>query len=232
MSGRAGRGLGFGGAVGLGVAVSLLIAVIAVGHAVWHQLTGAVSLVITFGLVAVCVMLGGIALGALGLLVYGGQLGRLKLAERRIGLEVLARGETVRAELLDGLDGLADALDGRPVPAAIEPPRTDVSAYPRIDAQPHVVTSRAVPAAERDRLAAELADAHAESITCPLPYAPGGEVPCVAAGRCMRPDECSGQRAALLGDPRPRCPYASCHHNAPDALPAWRRPRGEAGRNG
>jgi hypothetical protein len=25
---------------------------------------------------------------------------------------------------------------------------------------------------------------------CPLPYAPGGEVPCVAAGRCMRPAAC------------------------------------------
>jgi hypothetical protein len=30
----------------------------------------------------------------------------------------------------------------RPAPAAIEPPRIRVSAYPRIDAQPHVVTGR------------------------------------------------------------------------------------------
>ena len=121
MSGR----LGFGGAVGLGAAVALLIAVIAVGRGVIRQLTGAVSLVITFAEVAVCVFLGGIVLAVLGLLVYGGQLGRLKLAERRIGLEVLARGQTVRAEVLDGRQVPA-ALDGRQVPAAISravPPR-------------------------------------------------------------------------------------------------------------
>ena len=95
-------GLGCGGAVGLGAAVALIIAVIAIGHALFRQLTGAVSLVITFAEVAVCVILGGIALGALGLLAYGGQLGRLKLAERRIGLEVLARGQAVHAEVLRG----------------------------------------------------------------------------------------------------------------------------------
>jgi hypothetical protein len=55
-------------------------------------------------------------------------------------------------------------LDGRQVPAALDPPRSRVSAYPRFDAQPHVVT--------------------------------GGDS---------------------------SCPYASCYHNAPDALPAWRR---------
>lgn len=33
-------------------------------------------------------------------------------------------------------------LDGRQERAAIEPPRTGVSTYARIDAQPHVVTSR------------------------------------------------------------------------------------------
>jgi hypothetical protein len=116
--------LGFGGAVGLGVAAALLIAVIAIGHAVWRQLTGAVSLTITFGLVATCVIFGGVALAVLGLLVYGGQVGRLKLAERRIGLEALASGQqTVRAELPDSIDGPAAALDGRQAPAAIEPPR-------------------------------------------------------------------------------------------------------------
>jgi hypothetical protein len=61
------------------------------------------------------------------------------------------------------------ALDGRQVPAALDPPRSRVSAYPRFDAQPHVVT--------------------------------GGDS---------------------------SCPYASCYHNAPDALPAWRRSHEEA----
>ncbi len=36
-----------------------------------------------------------------------------------------------------------DRLDGRQAPAEIEAPRARVSAYPRIDVQPHVVTSRA-----------------------------------------------------------------------------------------
>jgi hypothetical protein len=30
----------------------------------------------------------------------------------------------------------------------------------------------------------------------------------------------------------PHCPDPSCHHNAPEALPAWRRSPGEAGRDG
>ena len=115
--------LGFGGAVGLGVAVALLIAVIAVGRGVIRQLTGAASLVITFAEIAVCVMLGGVAIAMLGLLVYGGQLGRLKLAERRIGLEELARGQIVRAEVLQGGDSVAPAIDDREAPTAIEPPR-------------------------------------------------------------------------------------------------------------
>jgi hypothetical protein len=109
-------GLGCGGAVGLGGGAALLVAVIAIGHAVWHQLTGAVSLVITFALVAVCVILGAVALGVLGLLAYRGQLARLHLAERRITLEQLARGQAVRAEVLEG-DG---ASLPRPARAAIQ----------------------------------------------------------------------------------------------------------------
>jgi hypothetical protein len=102
MSRHSRGGLGFGAACGLGVALSLLIAVIAIGHAVWHQLTGAVSLTITFALVAVCVILGAVALAVLGALVYGGQHARLHLAERRAQLEQLASGQTVRAEVLEG----------------------------------------------------------------------------------------------------------------------------------
>lgn len=96
------RGLGFGGAVGLGVAVSLLIAVIAIGRAVARQLTEAVSVVIVFAEIALCAVLACIALGVLGLLAYRGQLARLHLAERRISLEQLARGQAVRAEVIEG----------------------------------------------------------------------------------------------------------------------------------
>ena len=120
--------IGFGAAVGLGVAVALLITVIAVGRGVIRQLTGAASLVITFGEVALCVMLGGAAIAMLGLLAYGGQLGRIKLAERRIGLEVLGREQIVRAEVLG--DREASALGDREVPAAIEPPRVYLNVSP------------------------------------------------------------------------------------------------------
>ena len=121
-------GLGFGGAVGLGVAVALLIAVIAVGRVLVGQLEGAMRVVIVFAEIAVCVVLGGVVLAMLGLLLYGGQLGRIKLAERRIGLEVLAREQVGRAEVLDG--GQAPAIDDREVPAAIEPPRVYLNVSP------------------------------------------------------------------------------------------------------
>jgi hypothetical protein len=101
VRGRRG-GLGFGGAVGLGVALSLLIAVIAIGRAVARQLTEAVSVVIVFAEIAVCAILAAVALGVLGLLAYRGQLARLHLAERRITLEQLANGQAVRAEVLEG----------------------------------------------------------------------------------------------------------------------------------
>ncbi|MGH3218962.1 MAG: hypothetical protein ACRDPY_09690 [Streptosporangiaceae bacterium] len=121
-------GLGFGAAVGLGVAAALLITVIAVGRALVGQLEGAMRIVIVFAEITVCVILGGVVLAALGLLVYGGQLGRLKLAERRIGLEVLAREQIVRAEVLDG--GQAPAIDDREAPTAIEPPRVYLNVPP------------------------------------------------------------------------------------------------------
>lgn len=102
MSRHSGRGLGFGGAVGLGVAVSLLIAVIAIGRAVARQLAEAVSVVIVFAEIAVCAILAAVALGVLGLLAYRGQLARLHVAERRVQVEQLARGQAIRAEVLEG----------------------------------------------------------------------------------------------------------------------------------
>jgi hypothetical protein len=146
------RGLGFGGAVGLGVAVALIIAVIAIGRALAAQLEGAARTIIIFGEVTICAVLGAVALAALGLLAYGGMLGRIKIAERRLGLEQLARQVSagqlepgapwaVHAEVLDG--GQAPALDGRPAPAAIESSHACVSAHSQVYAQPHVVTSQA-----------------------------------------------------------------------------------------
>jgi hypothetical protein len=76
--------------------------VIAIGRAVVRQLTEAVSVVIVFAEIAVCALLAAVALGVLGLLAYRGQLARLHLAERRISLEQLARGQAVRAEVLEG----------------------------------------------------------------------------------------------------------------------------------
>ena len=133
MNGRGHRrgGLGFGGAVGLGIAATLLIAVIAVGRAVFRQLTGAVSVVIVFAEITLCLLLAAGAVAVVGLLLYRGQLAKLHLDERRADVAQLERGPSWRAEV----------LDGRPVPEAIEAPRARVSAYPRIDAQPHVVTS-------------------------------------------------------------------------------------------
>jgi hypothetical protein len=142
-----GRGLGFGGAVGLGVAVALLIIVIAAGHALAGQLEGAARTVLVFAEIAVCVILGGVALAALAALVYGVLLAWLHLAERRVHLEQLGEGRQVEpggagwAVRAEAIEGGAPELPGKVVPAL---PRADVSAYPRIDVQPHVVTSRAV----------------------------------------------------------------------------------------
>jgi hypothetical protein len=91
MSGRGHRGgLGFGGAVGLGIAAALLISVTTIGHAIFGQLKGAALLVLVFAEVAVCVILGAVALAVLGLLAYRGQLARYHLAERRVQIEQLA----------------------------------------------------------------------------------------------------------------------------------------------
>jgi hypothetical protein len=114
MSGRGHRGgLGFGGAVGLGVAAALLIGVIAIGHAIFGQLKGAALVVLVFAEVAACVILGAVALGVLGLVAYRGQLARYHLAEQRLGLEQLARQlGTVRAEVISGGEGHTEALEG------------------------------------------------------------------------------------------------------------------------
>jgi hypothetical protein len=103
MSGRGHHsGIGFGGAVGLGIAAALLITVIAIGHALGHQLTAAMGVVIVFAEVALCTLLAAAALAVVGLLAYRGQLARHDLAERRLGLEQLARKVyAVRAEVLE-----------------------------------------------------------------------------------------------------------------------------------
>jgi hypothetical protein len=84
---RRGYLLGFGGMVGLGVAVALIITVIAIGRDLGGQLTGAMSVVITFVEVAVCTALGVGAVFVVGLVVYRGQLARLHLAERQVQIE-------------------------------------------------------------------------------------------------------------------------------------------------
>jgi hypothetical protein len=106
VSGRGHNSLGFGGTFGRGlgggVAIVLIITVIAIGRALARQLTGAMSVVITFAEVAVCTILGSITLAALGLLAYRAQLARYHLAERRLGLEQQAREVyAVRAEILE-----------------------------------------------------------------------------------------------------------------------------------
>jgi hypothetical protein len=119
MSGRQHHpGLGFGGAVGLGVALALLIAVITIGHAIFSQAAGAASTVLIFAEIAACVTLSAVVLAVLGLLAYRGQLARYHLAERRLGLEQQARQVyAVRAQVIkddhaEMLEGEAEALEG------------------------------------------------------------------------------------------------------------------------
>jgi hypothetical protein len=105
MSGRQHRsGIGFGGAVGLGIAAALCIGILAVGHAIFRQLTGAAAVVVIFAAVVLCVLLTAAALAAVGLLAKHGQLARLEVAERRLTLEQHAREVygPVRAEVLEG----------------------------------------------------------------------------------------------------------------------------------
>lgn len=127
---RRGYLLGFGGMVGLGVAVALIITVIAIGRDLGRQLTGAMAVVITFAEVAICTVLAVGAVFVVGLVLYRGQLARIHVAEKRIGLEQLVRGtETVRAEVLGAAPEVAalpqaetPAIQGtRPVPAAYRP---------------------------------------------------------------------------------------------------------------
>jgi hypothetical protein len=102
MSGRGHDGLGFGGmfgrGLGGGVAIVMIIAVIALGHALGHQLTHDMSLVLTFAMVALCTLLGGVVLVVLGWLAYRAQLARLTIAERRAELESGSRW-AARAEV-------------------------------------------------------------------------------------------------------------------------------------
>ena len=107
----------FGGAVGLGVAAALLVTVIAIGHAIFGQITEAARIMLIFLEVAVCVILAAVVLTVIGLLGYRGQLARLQLAERRLTLEAQARQlSTVRAEVIppgaeaEALEGRAEAL--------------------------------------------------------------------------------------------------------------------------
>jgi len=105
--------LGCGGAVGLGAAIALIITVIAIGRAVLGQVEGAVRVVIVFAEIAVCVLLGAAALGILGALVFGAQLARVHVAERRAALPAIA----VRAEVLEDrgtLPSVPRAIDQAP----------------------------------------------------------------------------------------------------------------------
>jgi hypothetical protein len=96
-------GLGFGGAVGLGIAAAILVTVIAALHVLAAQLEGAARIVLVFGEIALCVVLAAAAVAAAGFVLYRGQLARYHLAERRLGLEQLARQVgTVHAEVLEG----------------------------------------------------------------------------------------------------------------------------------
>jgi hypothetical protein len=110
---------GFGGAtgrgVGGGIAVVLIITVVAIGRALSTQLEGAMRTVIVFAEVAVCTILGTVALGVLGLLAYRGQLARLHLAERRAEVARLERGPRWRAEVLEGGESEVLPQAARPV---------------------------------------------------------------------------------------------------------------------
>lgn len=98
MGAPAPRGpLGFGGAVGAGIAAVILIGALAIGHAVLGQLEGAARIVITFAEIALCVVLGAVVVGLLGGLAYGVQRARLDLAERR---EQLGGRTVMRAEVI------------------------------------------------------------------------------------------------------------------------------------
>ena len=100
MSGRDYRGgLHFGGAVGLGAAAVLIITVIAIGRTLARRLEGAASIVIVFATITACVLLAGVAIAALGFLIYRGQLARLHVAERRA--EIAERGASWRAEVIE-----------------------------------------------------------------------------------------------------------------------------------
>jgi hypothetical protein len=105
--------LGFGGAVGLGAAVALLVIVIAVGHAVLGQVEGAVRVVIVFAEIALCTLLAALAVAVLVALVFGAQFARQHLADRRAAS--IAAPPTMRAEAIE--DGAEVISLSRPRPA-------------------------------------------------------------------------------------------------------------------
>jgi hypothetical protein len=105
------RGLGFGGAVGLGLAAALLVTVLAIGRALSAQLEGAMRTVIVFATVTICTALAAAALAVVGLLAYRVQLARHDLAERGLAVKQQARQlYTVRTEVLRS--GAAEGLEG------------------------------------------------------------------------------------------------------------------------
>lgn len=101
--------LGFGGAVGLGVAGAFLLGVAVIGHAVLGQLEGAARVVIVFAEIALCVILGAVVVGVVVGLVFGVQHARLHLAGRRA--EITAR-PVMRAEVITDDDAPAPISQG------------------------------------------------------------------------------------------------------------------------
>ena len=67
----------FGGAVGLGVAAALLVTVIAIGHAIFGQITEAARIMLIFLEVAVCVILAAVVLTGVYVWRANGEFDRL-----------------------------------------------------------------------------------------------------------------------------------------------------------
>lgn len=115
----------FGHMLGLGVAASVIITVIAIGRTLAGPLEGGMRTVIVFAAVAICTILGGAVLATFGLLVYRGQLARLHLAERRLEVEAQARqlgamhAEVLEADEHEALEGGGPRLEQFSRPAIL-----------------------------------------------------------------------------------------------------------------
>lgn len=117
-------GCGDGGGGGLLPLVIVVVIVAACAGPVVHAVTDLVEIV--------AVMLAGLlAVGVVVAVVVW------RVRRRRVAVMRPARPVVLAAVREPA------GLDGRRAPAAIEAPRSRVSAYPRIDVSPHVVTSRA-----------------------------------------------------------------------------------------